>query len=235
MKGVKGRKVGIYHFSQAKTPEEARKEAQYCLGVIKSYKKQINLPIAIDWEFNDRLKEAYAFRNGKKANGKIIDAFCSVVKAAGYEPMVYANSYTLKTYLPDDLYKRWKIWVAEYPKTMTERSTPSYSHKYYLWQYTSKGRVLGISGYVDLDKFYVKPKETPKAPDPTPAKKLLKVGSKIKIKKGACQYGSSKHFADFVYERTYKVKSIAGVRVAFETLDGKTVIGAVSRADCIVQ
>jgi len=65
--------------------------------------------------------------------------------------------------------------------------------------------------------------------------KLLKVGAKIKIKKGACQYGSSKTFADFVYGRTYKVKSIAGVRVAFETLDGKTVMGAVSKADCIVQ
>lgn len=68
-----------------------------------------------------------------------------------------------------------------------------------------------------------------------PAQKLLQVGSKIKIKKGACLYGSSANFKDFVYERTYKVKSITGSRVAFMTTDGKTTIGAVSRNDCIVQ
>lgn len=65
--------------------------------------------------------------------------------------------------------------------------------------------------------------------------KLLQVGSKIKIKKGACQYGKSAQFSDFVYDRTYKIKSIAGQRVAFMTTDGKTVIGAVGKADCIVQ
>lgn len=65
--------------------------------------------------------------------------------------------------------------------------------------------------------------------------KLLKVGAKIKIRKNACQYGSSKHFSSFVYDRTYKVKSIEGSRVAFMTTDGKTTIGAVSRQDCIVQ
>lgn len=65
--------------------------------------------------------------------------------------------------------------------------------------------------------------------------KLLEIGSKIKIKKGACQYGKSSKFSSFVYERTYKVKSIDGSRVAFQTLDGKTTIGAVTRTDCIIQ
>jgi len=219
--------VGIYHFSQAKTVEEARSEAQYLLKTIKPYKKKIKLPVAIDWEFDDRLTPSVAKDNGTKKNGKIINAFCTIVNAAGYKPMVYANTYTLTNYLPDDLYKRWKIWVAQYSDKCT------YPHPYYLWQYSSKGRVLGISGYVDMDKFYTAPKKEP--PKKNTVSKLLKVGAKIKIKKGACQYGSSKTFADFVYDRTYKVKSIAGVRVAFETLDGKTVMGAVSKADCIVQ
>lgn len=229
IKGAQNRKIGVYHFSQAKTVEEARAEAQYLLKQIKPYKKSITLPVAIDWEFNDRLTPSVAKDNGKKNNGKIIDAFGTIIEAAGYKPMVYANLYTFTNYLPDNLYKRWKIWVAQYS------SECSYTHPYYLWQYSSEGRVLGISGNVDMDKFYTKPKETQKAPEPKPTQKSLKVGSKIKIKKGACQYGSSKHFADFVYQRTYKVKSIAGNRVVFTTLDGKTVMGAVSKADCIVQ
>lgn len=152
MKGAKGRKIGIYHFSQAKTVEEARKEAQYVLKQISPYKADITLPVAIDWEFNDRLTSAVAKKNGKKRNGKIIDAFCTIIKAAGYEPMVYANTSTLNNYLPDDLYKRWKIWVAQYADKLT------YKHAYYLWQYTSKGKVTGISGSVDMSKVYVKVK-----------------------------------------------------------------------------
>lgn len=65
--------------------------------------------------------------------------------------------------------------------------------------------------------------------------KILKVGSTIKIKSGACQYGKSARFSEHVYKTKYKVKSIDGSRVAFMTTDGKTVIGAVGKADCIVQ
>ena len=80
-------------------------------------------------------------------------------------------------------------------------------------------------------------KDEPKKDDPAPAKKAkaVKVGAKIKIKKGAKQYGKTKGFIPFVYERTYKVVEIRGSRVVFATQDGKTVMGAVSKADCIVQ
>lgn len=224
IKGARGRKIGVYHFSQAKTEEEARAEARYLLKRIEPYKKDITLPVAIDWEFNDRLTSKFAAKNGMKANGKIIAAFCNVIKAAGYEPMVYANLSTLNGYLPHNLYKKWKIWVAQY------NSTCQYAYKYYLWQYTSEGRVLGISGLVDLDKFYTK-----SSGSTTPTQKALKVGAKIRIKPGACQYGKSAKFNDAVYKTIYKVKEINGSRVVFTTLDGKTVIGAVSNNDCIVQ
>lgn len=71
----------------------------------------------------------------------------------------------------------------------------------------------------------------------TPAKKKttkpVKVGSTIKIKKGANQYGTTRGFASFVYDRKYKVIEIRGSRVVFA--EGKTVMGAVSKNDCIVQ
>lgn len=69
-----------------------------------------------------------------------------------------------------------------------------------------------------------------------PAVKVLKVGSIIKIKKGAKQYGKSAGYADFVYKTKYKVVEISGDRVVFATNDSKkTVIGAVKKSDCIVQ
>ena len=66
--------------------------------------------------------------------------------------------------------------------------------------------------------------------------KTLKVGSVIKIKKGAKQYGKSVGFADFVYDTRYKVVEISGDRVVFATNDKKAVvIGAVKKSECIVQ
>ena len=60
--------------------------------------------------------------------------------------MVYANLSTFNNYIEDDIYKSWKIWIAQYNKTC------DYKHKYYLWQYTSSGKVDGLSGRIDMNK-----------------------------------------------------------------------------------
>jgi surface antigen len=65
--------------------------------------------------------------------------------------------------------------------------------------------------------------------------KAVTVGAKVRIKKGANQYGTTRDFASKVYNTTYKVVEIRGNRVVFATTDGKTVMGAVSKNDCIVQ
>lgn len=69
----------------------------------------------------------------------------------------------------------------------------------------------------------------------TKKKKVLKVGAKIRIKENANQYGKTKRFAPKVYKTTYKVVEINGNRVVFATTDGKTVMGAVSKGDCILK
>lgn len=72
--------------------------------------------------------------------------------------------------------------------------------------------------------------------NPAVKPKTLKVGSIIKIRSGAKQYGSSSGYADFVYKTKYKVVEISGDRVVFATNDSrKIVIGAVRKADCILQ
>jgi len=67
----------------------------------------------------------------------------------------------------------------------------------------------------------------------TKPKGKVKVGSMVRIRKGANQYGTTKGFLPKVYQKTYKVIEVRGNRVVFA--DGKTVIGAVSKNDCIVQ
>ena len=180
IKATTDRHVEVYHFSQALTPDEARREAKYIIKLIEPYRNRIKI-VAFDFETNKswRFTPAICKSNGRKKNGKIVDAFCSVIKAAGYEPMVYANSSTLNAYLPEDLYKKYKIWVAEYPSHYTDKSRPNYSH-YYLWQYSSTGRVKGITPNVDLDKKYVKVKlEKYKGIFPTlPKRGYFQIGDK---------------------------------------------------------
>lgn len=139
-----GLPVGVYHYSQAISEAEAKKEAEYVVKIIKGM--SLELPVAFDWEFGGRLSAKVAKKNGKAKNKRICDAFCNVIKQAGFEPMVYANLSTLTGYIQEDIYKYWKIWVAQY------HSTCQYKHPRYLWQYTSSGKVSGLSGRIDMNK-----------------------------------------------------------------------------------
>ena len=48
----------------------------------------------------------------------------------------------------DRLDSQYCVWLAEY------RSVPLYQGYYQLWQYTSKGKIDGISGNVDMNISY---------------------------------------------------------------------------------
>lgn len=150
-----GMAIGIYHYSQAKTVSEAQKEAELVLRLIAPYKKHINLPVAFDFEFGGRLTASYAKSKGKAYMGKICDTFLKIIEMAGYDTMVYANLSTLNAYLDSSLYKRWKIWVAQY------NSKCDYKHPIYMWQYTSGYRMAGL-GKVDMSYLYGEAKPQPK-------------------------------------------------------------------------
>ena len=143
-----GIKIGGYHYSQATNYSEAVKEAEFVVKVLTPFKSYITLPVAFDWEFGGRLSSYIAKKLGKEGCGKLCDGFGNVIKKAGYKCMVYANLSTLNAYLPSDLYKRWPIWVAQY------NSKCNYKHPHIAWQYTSSGKVSGISGRVDMNWWY---------------------------------------------------------------------------------
>ena len=144
-----GLKCGAYHYSQAITVAEAKKEANYLCDILDKYRPYINYYVVCDYEFGKRLNS----KIGTKAS-EIANAFCDVVKARGYSPCIYANYTMLTKYLKAP---KHPVWVAQY------NSTCSYKGEKVLWQYTSSGSVEGISGKVDLS--YVYKKEVP-APAP---------------------------------------------------------------------
>ncbi len=147
IKGAKsaGLKVGVYFFTTALSEAEAVEEASMCAALCSGY--GINYPVFMDVESSNR-----AGFNSMSASQRtaIIRAFCNTVKSAGYTPGVYANKTWLSSYMNASELSGYKIWLAQY-----NAGGPTYSGRYDLWQYTSKGSVNGISGNVDMNQSYL--------------------------------------------------------------------------------
>lgn len=133
-----GLDVGIYYYTYATS--EAMADAELALVRQAVYGKELTLPVAVDVEEN-KLKPmstldltnltAYALEQ---------------VERMGFYAQLY--TYTGYKYELDmvRLSSRWDVWLADYTG-----KTPNVTFNYNAHQHTSKGRVPGISGNVDLN------------------------------------------------------------------------------------
>ena len=119
-------RVGVYHYSYAKSVNEARKEANTCLKWIKG--KDLDLPVYIDME-----EEKLTYL-GKTTLTKIAIEFCKVIEKSGYTAGVYANANWFKNYLNyNEIKKSYSIWLAQYGDKKDFSCD--------IWQYTSQGKI----------------------------------------------------------------------------------------------
>lgn len=135
-----GLHVGAYHYSYAKSTAEAALEAEVFLKWIAG--KSFDYPVYFDIEDSSQASL------GKDLLTQIVLTFCSRVEQAGYFTGVYANTDWLKNRLHYDQIKRFTIWKADY------RANPDTSLPCDIHQYTSSGKVNGISGNVDMNHSY---------------------------------------------------------------------------------
>ena len=148
-----GVKVGVYIFSQAITPEEAREEAQYILNNLGNY--NVSMPLIMDYEYASDASDGGRVKKAKLSKTQATNiclAFCETIAAAGYTPMVYANASMLEDQLnASAISANYRIWLANYT------TSTSYSGIFDFWQYSSTGKVNGISGNVDMNFYYTQP------------------------------------------------------------------------------
>lgn len=138
--------VGVYKLSYAKSVAEAEKEADAVLSVLNG--RHLDFPVFYDLEWSEQRKL------GKNTITKITKAFLNRISKAGYKVGIYCNLDWYKNDL-DTKTLNYDYWIARYPDddigTVQERLNPNTGIG---WQYSSKGRVDGISGNVDMDLFY---------------------------------------------------------------------------------
>lgn len=132
--------LGAYHYSYARTPAEAIKEAEHCYSVIKG--KTFSYPIAYDME------ESGVAALGKEKISEIAKAFCERMESYGYYVCIYSNKHWFDNYFTDEIFEKYDIWLAQWS------NKPTLERPYGMWQKSSKGRVEGINGYVDLNEAY---------------------------------------------------------------------------------
>ena len=143
-----GLEVGAYFYSQAVSVEEAKEEAQFVLDRLSGH--EITGPVIFDWELiGGTSARTYSVEKSVLTDCAI--AFCETVRAAGYTPMVYVGNTV--GYLRLDLSRltTYDLWYAQY-----DTDYPGFFYDFLIWQYTSKGRVPGIEGNVDMDIWFIK-------------------------------------------------------------------------------
>lgn len=135
-----GLNVGVYHYLYAHTVSDAKKEAKFFIKTISPYK--ITYPVVLDIEEQSQAKL------GKSQVTKIVKAFLDEVNAAGYYAMLYSNKTWLTQYLDMSKLSGYEVWLAQW------NTVPTYKGEFGMWQYSCKGIVSGIDGYVDLNLSY---------------------------------------------------------------------------------
>ena len=168
--------VGVYNYSYATTVEKARKDAESVLRVLAGRKAKVWMDV-----------EDACLKGKGQTLIKIISAYQSVIQAAGLEFGVYTGLSFFNTYIKPYGDLNCSVWIARYPSAsaiMSVSANPPASKQPLVsellegWQYTSKGRVAGIAGNVDLNEWYgaIPEPETVGNPYPIP-ERILKLKS----------------------------------------------------------
>ena len=134
--------VGAYWYGQAKSIEEAKKEAECCIERLKG--KQFAYPIYYDVE-GDMLNL------DSKTLSSIVKAFLERVEAAGYWVGLYMSGCPMHDLIEKSVLSRFAIWVAD---TRGVQPSTYLGADYGMWQYAWNGNINGIPGDVDMDYCY---------------------------------------------------------------------------------
>lgn len=146
----------VYKYTYALTPTQAVEEAQQVVSLLRSH----GLTCRVWWDVEDN--SLRSLNNGVLTG--LIQSAADVITGAGLE----FGIYTGKSFYEEGVFNTGAFvcpfWVARYPSSgyytladnpPADKYKPAPSQPLVAWQYTSKGRVDGISGVVDLNVCYI--------------------------------------------------------------------------------
>lgn len=171
-----GKLVGVYHYCASGVGAE--NEAKFFVDTIRPYLGKVTL--FIDWESDSNPKFGDA--------SYVLKVLDTTYELAKVKPAIYQSKSVCRTSGMDKIAAKYELWCAQYASNNPQigyRESPWTDNKgfgpwtsVFIYQYSSKGRLDGYSGDLDLDKAYCTKEEwlkrckvetVPVTPTPTPS------------------------------------------------------------------
>lgn len=137
---------GVYNYSYATTVAKAQTDAKKVLEILNGRKTTVWLDVEDECQMT--------LKKGKLV--EIINAYAKIILNAGCSFGVYTGENEVNNLMKPYGMPKYNMWIARYGK-----DTGKIDNKYKPvvdnmigWQYTSKGRVNGIDGDVDMNVWY---------------------------------------------------------------------------------
>lgn len=143
---------GIYWYSYADTPSIAKEEGADVVAKLKQFGVNASdLAYPVYYDLEKWTWKGHQPPTDPNVYNDIVNNWYSALQSAGYKNLsVYSyTSYLQGPLKHADIYAK-TTWVAQYGARMGFDSFPTDSRG---WQYTSSGKVDGISGNVDMNAF----------------------------------------------------------------------------------
>jgi len=137
-----GLDFGFYYFVTARDVQTARTQAARFVRLIRG--TQYTCRPVMDFERTQDMTP-------EQANQVALAFLEELERLTGVLPMLYTDAYNAGHLWREDL-GRYPLWVAQYGGEEPEVAGDVWS-AWSGWQYTSRGRVDGVEGVVDLDRF----------------------------------------------------------------------------------
>lgn len=134
--------VGAYWYTYATNVSEVQREVDVCLKAIKG--KTLELGLWFDQEYEVGIKAL-----SKQTRTELCIAFMDKIEKAGYKTGLYCSYDWIINWVDASNLKKYDKWIAQYSSKCYYSGSD-----FALWQSSSKGKVNGISGNVDMDYLY---------------------------------------------------------------------------------
>lgn len=149
--GKYGLARGVYIFIASASMADMEGDAKSLLKHLNG--RKLEYGIWIDLEADIVRSRGKAYIKG------LVNTYAQIFRAAGYYVGIYCNRDWYLNVMHDDLKANYDFWIARYPRNdvgeyNANSSLKPSSNMAVAWQYSSKGRVSGIKGNVDLDVDY---------------------------------------------------------------------------------
>lgn len=147
--------IDVYNYTYASNVAKIKEDANAVVRVLNG--RELGCKVWLDIE--NELQKGLGVLLIDMAN-----EYKSIIEANGYEFGIYTGLSFYNSYIrPYGSQIDCLFWIARYPSNAqmtidqnpSDDKMPNIDHELYMWQYSSKGSIDGISGNVDMNILYV--------------------------------------------------------------------------------